>query len=589
MINPMKKLLLAARTSDRQTVLELLRESEIVHVDPVTPEKVVVPATLNESIENTRKVVALLQQLNPDLKGKLATPGTPSRLVEEALTHEKAIPEQRDKILALRQELEETAAWGNLGLKDIVWLEENGLTIDFYRGPGADSAEIAAEFVVEITQVGGTSLFMTASRQPVRVSEKFARVARPSREIEAITAEINICQKIISEQEHALACIAMRLSDVEHYYTKLLNRRRFTEVETGVHGEEGLFVLSGWCPANKASELTTAFEEAGIAAALKLSEPAEDEVPPTSLKKSFLSNSVQPLYDFMGLVPSYNEPETSGLFLSMLTVFAAFMVADAGYGLLVLVALLVAYKPLLNRGADRNFLHLGLFLFGGTTIYGLLNNSWFGETWHLFPGYRFDPGTPEGMITLQGLCFLMGVCHLTLAHIMKARRRKLDLTLLSEVGWIIFLWAMYGVVCMLILQEPFVLPFEFVAPMLKISLLLILLFTEPSLNPLKCIPAGIGAILLNAANCFSDIVSYIRLWAVGLAGGKVAGAFNEIAALLPMAVLRVPVYIAGHGVNMILGIIAILAHGVRLNLLEFSNHLELDWSGRKYDPFKEIK
>ncbi|EKD83482.1 MAG: hypothetical protein ACD_39C00644G0001, partial [uncultured bacterium] len=524
MINPMKKILLAARTSDRQVVLEALREAEIVHVDPVIPEKVIVPSTLNEAIENTRKVVALLHQLNPDLKGKLATPGTPSRLVEEAQTHEKVIPEQRDRILALHQELEETAAWGNLGLKDIAWLEDNGLKIEFYRGPGADAAEIAAEFITEIMKSGDSVLFMTASRQPVRVSEKFSRVPRPAREIEEITAEINVCQKVISEQEHALACIALRLADIEHYHTKLLNRKRFTEVETGVHGEEEIFVLSGWCPADKASELTTTFEEAGLAVALELSEPAEDEVPPTSLKKSFLSNSVQPLYDFMGLVPSYNEPETSGLFLSMLTVFAAFMVADAGYGLLTVLVLLLAYKPLLNRGADRNFLHLGLFLFGGTTIYGLLNNSWFGETWHLFPGYEFDPGTPAGMVTLQGLCFLMGVCHLTLAHVMKARRRKLDLTLLSEVGWIIFLWAMYGVVCMLILQKPFVLPFEFVAPMLKISLLLILLFTEPSLNPLKCIPAGIGAILLNAANCFSDIVSYIRLWAVGLAGGKVAGA-----------------------------------------------------------------
>ncbi|HAE40608.1 MAG TPA: hypothetical protein DCG57_18540 [Candidatus Riflebacteria bacterium] len=588
MINPMKKLLLAARTSDRQAVLEELREAEIVHVDPVIAEKVVVPSTLNESIENTRKVIALLQQLNPDLKGKLATPGTPSRLIEEALTHEKVIPEQRDKVLALRQELEETAAWGNLGLKDITWLEENGLKIDFYRGPATDSAEIAAEFVVEITQVGDNSLFMTASRYPAGVSEKFARVARPSREIEAITAEINVCQKIISEQEHALACIAMRLPDIEAYYTKLLNRKRFTEVENGVHGEEEIFVLTGWCPIDKIADLKTSFEEAELPIALDFSDPAEDEIPPTSLKNTPWASSIQPLYDFMGMVPSYNEPDTSGLFLSMLTVFAAFLVADAGYGLVVVIALLAAYKPLVNRGADRNFLHLGLFLFGGIAVYGLLTNTWFGETWHLFSRYDFDPNSKSGTIILQGICFLMGVSHLTVAHVMKMRRRRRDLSLLSDVGWIVFLWAMYGVICKLILKEPFVLPFEFIMPMFKISAVLILLFTAPSLNPLKCIPAGIGAVLQNASNCFSDIVSYIRLWAVGLAGSKVAGAFNNIAEMLPM-LMKIPVYIAGHGINMILGIIAILAHGVRLNLLEFSNHLELEWSGRKYDPFKEIK
>jgi V/A-type H+-transporting ATPase subunit I len=118
---------------------------------------------------------------------------------------------------------------------------------------------------------------------------------------------------------------------------------------------------------------------------------------------------------------------------------------------------------------------------------------------------------------------------------------------------------------------------------------LILLFTAPSWNIFASIAAGIGAVLKNASACFSDIVSYIRLWAVGLAGGKVAMAFNDIAAMVPFFLLKLPVYVLGHAINIILGVIAILAHGVRLNLLEFSNHLELEWSGRKYDPFREIK
>jgi V/A-type H+-transporting ATPase subunit I len=148
---------------------------------------------------------------------------------------------------------------------------------------------------------------------------------------------------------------------------------------------------------------------------------------------------------------------------------------------------------------------------------------------------------------------------------------------------------MYGVICKLILKQDFLLPSSWIIPLFQISGVLILFFTAPSKNILATIGAGVGAFLKNASASFSDIVSYIRLWAVGLAGGKVAGAFNDIAAMIPMFVLRIPVYIIGHSINIILGVIAILAHGVRLNLLEFSNHLELEWSGRKYDPFKEIK
>jgi V/A-type H+-transporting ATPase subunit I len=139
-------------------------------------------------------------------------------------------------------------------------------------------------------------------------------------------------------------------------------------------------------------------------------------------------------------------------------------------------------------------------------------------------------------------------------------------------------------------------PEEWVGPFFQVSLFLILVFTNPSWNIFKSILSGLGAIAQNASACFSDIVSYIRLWAVGLAGGKVAGAFNNIAEMIPSTMFmvpgiffKVPVLVAGHAINIILGVIAILAHGVRLNLLEFSNHLELDWSGREYDPYKEIK
>jgi V/A-type H+-transporting ATPase subunit I len=348
-------------------------------------------------------------------------------------------------------------------------------------------------------------------------------------------------------------------------------------------------------PAEKTASLAGFFESEGVPAGMDFFDPQEGENPPTSLKNSSWAQSIQPLYDFMGMVPSYSEPDSSALFLGMLTVFSAFLVADAGYGAVVLLALLAAYKPLVARGADKNALHLGIILFGGTTLLGIALNSWFGENYRLFSAYTFDPGTAEGMVLLQGICFLMGVMHLTIAHIWKVSRRTLDISVLAEAGWVFFLWGMYGIICKLILKQEFVLPQSWIGPLFQIAFALILLFTAPSWNPLKSIPAGIGAILQNGANCFSDIVSYIRLWAVGLAGGKVAMAFNNIAAmlpgfdLLPAFALRLPIWILGHGVNIILGVIAILAHGVRLNLLEFSNHLELEWSGRKYDPFKEIK
>lgn len=598
MITRMKKLLLAARTSEREKVLEVLRFSEVVHVEPAEPAQVKVPANVNEALEDCFRALNLLSQITVKCGGdKLATPGTPTRVVEETLSHNRAIPETRDKIAALNRELEEIAPWGELGLKDIAVLKESGLNIALFKGPLDAYESIEAEATSLVKAEAESSLFVAVSRTEIKTSDKLTAVALPVREMAQIRDEILACQRIVAEHESALECLALRRDDLEKHYRKLLNRKRYAEVESGVHNAEEIFVLTGWCPEDAVDNLQKAFEDAVVNVGMNFEDPGEGDMPPTSLKNSPWASSIAPLYDFMGLTPSYNEPDTSGLFLSMLTVFAAFLIADAGYGLLVILPLLFAYKPLVRRGADPQFLRLGIFLFGGAFVYGVITNAWFGETYYLIDSNQFNPETKNGSLLLKGLCFLMGTAHLTMAHLIKLRRRKIDLSILGEAGWIVFLWAMYGLICQLILGSAFVLPTEWVVPMFKISLALILLFTAPSFNIFKSALAGFLSILQNASSAFSDVLSYIRLWAVGLAGGKMAQAFNNIAAMMPsvtlmglsLPLLKLPIWIVGHGINIILGIIGILAHGVRLNLLEFSNHLELDWAGRKYDPFKEIR
>jgi len=594
MISKMKKLLLAARTAEREKVLEILRLAEIVHIEPAAPEQVKVPGKISEAIDNCFKAINVLSQINPAGSGeRLATPGTPTRLVEETLANERSIHEQKEKIAALKRELEEVLPWGDLGLEDLAWLKNEGLRIVFLKGPVSDAETISAELVSLINEIDGNGIYAAASRQAIPVPEKFVEVALPTHEASELQESIQACQRAIDEHHQALECLLLRREDIEKHYVKLLNRRRFAEVESGVHTEDEIFVLTGWCPEKSVSELEKAFEEAEISVGMSFEDPGEEDVPPTSLDNPPAIQSIQPLFDFMGLTPSYNEPDTSGLFLSMLAVFASFLVADAGYGFLVFIPLALAYKPLVRRGADAGFLRLGLLLFGATAVYGLLTNAWFGETWFLFDSYRFDPGSKDGARLLQGLCFFIGVMHLTLAHFMKIRRRPVNLSTVGEVGWVLFLWAMYGLICNLILGAGFVMPGDWTVPLFKISLPLILLFTDPSWNIFKSILAGLGAIMQNASGAFSDILSYIRLWAVGLAGGQMALAFNKIAGMLPPEpvywLIKLPVLVLGHAANIVLGIISILAHGVRLNLLEFSNHLELDWAGRRYDPFKEIR
>lgn len=591
MITPMKKILLAGRAKDRERILNILRNTEIVHVEPIDASSVSIPQKLATDIENCKKAISVIRK-TPPVKDTIAAPGAPFRVIKEILEHNKSIPLLESRLTTLSRKLEQLVPWGDLGADDIDILEKNNVKIHFLTASSdkLSSLDELENFTYSIIddQDNRAILIIAASNKPVEIPDCIKVLPKPDKSWSEVSEEIDATKKEIFEHKKSLNELALRKNDLEKFLSELLNKKRFSEVETGTLTDDTVFFLSGWCPANEVEKFQKTFEETGVSVGIQFEEPEEGEQPPpTKLTNSGWVSTIGHLYDFMGVVPSYNEPDTSSLFLSTLIVFSAFLLADAGYGLVIVLAILAGYKPLTNRGVEKGVLNLILFLFGGVTIYGVLTNTYFGE--FTFKIDSFDPNSDSGTAFLQGICFLMGTSHLTVAHIIKAKNKKRDVGLLSDLGWIIFLWAMYSIICNLVIGKDFIVPGKWAIPMFKVSLPLILFFTAPSWNIPVMLGKGLGAILQNASACFSDIVSYIRLWAVGLAGGKVAGAFNNIAAMLPHIVLRLPVWIVGHGINIILGSIAILAHGVRLNLLEFSNHLELEWAGRKYDPFKEIK
>ncbi len=162
-------------------------------------------------------------------------------------------------------------------------------------------------------------------------------------------------------------------------------------------------------------------------------------------------------------------------------------------------------------------------------------------------------------------------------------------TAFSEAGWIFMLWGAYFLAKMLILGQTF--PF-FGKWLLMAGAALIILFTSPGRNIFKGIGLGLGDFLLHVVNSFTDVVSYVRLFAVGAATVAVADAFNQMAFSIGFdgvlkGFLTAFVLLFGHTLNILLGAMAILVHGIRLNVLEFSSHMNMEWSGVEYSPFKK--
>ncbi|HRS90982.1 MAG TPA: ATPase, partial [Candidatus Marinimicrobia bacterium] len=205
----------------------------------------------------------------------------------------------------------------------------------------------------------------------------------------------------------------------------------------------------------------------------------------------------------------------------------------------------------------------------------------------LFPDLTVNPQDQ-----VMFICFTVGVTQLGLANIMNFINNLPHLKALGNLGWFGVTVGAFLLVLNLVLGSP--LP-SFTVPLIGCSVVAIVLFMrqESGTSFLKGITRGLGdgfATFLNVISSFSNIISYIRLFAVGMATVAIATSFNQIAAsllkgfTLPAGML---ILIIGHGLNIVMSILSVIVHGIRLNVLEFSSQLGMEWSGYKYEPFRE--
>jgi V/A-type H+-transporting ATPase subunit I len=195
-----------------------------------------------------------------------------------------------------------------------------------------------------------------------------------------------------------------------------------------------------------------------------------------------------------------------------------------------------------------------------------------------------EAGNKDSFNRLMRICFIMGAVHLSAAHLWRAKCQWPDPRFLNNVGWAIVLWGTFGLINLLLLKDRFDwnTPFPY---LLITGGVLVVAFADPGRNVAKSLAVGLFGSLLPAIATLSDILSYIRLMAVGLAGSVLAVSFNNLA--LQAGVLGIFVLVFGHTLNIGLCLIALFAHGVRLNVLEFSSNAGMEWSGYPYEPFSK--
>lgn len=584
MIVEMKHLTLLCVAKDGGKALESLRDLGCVHVDLSSAASSDFAAA-KEELADAERAVRILEKAARTVGKNAAAAKSPEA---EALENAKSAVFAAEvlKVDAARQAAEEEAD----ALRGIVRTYRPFGDFDPALAASLRTAGVPVRIAVDGGHPPQGKAFFDDT-----VPEGWTEVQLPAERLSATEARLAEAEARADACTAALAVASGRISTIEERYPGLKDRVAFAAARDVLATQGEISWLEGWVPADAVPKVRAKAVSKGWGILLR--DARADETPPTLIRPPRLFRPVTALFSALGIAPAYDEADVSVPFLCYFALFFAMLVGDGGYGAIILALTAWGWVKT-HPGPDarhrpasvRSWLTL-LTVFSTATIgWGLLSNTWFGA------GLPFARDWPTvawladaTYNNMMFLCFTIGASHLILARVWSGVSMINDRVCLSQFGWAGVVFFMYWVTCSIVgifHSFPKWLYWEFAA-----SLVLVFGFTLKK-SELKSRGIELGMLPLNIMSCLGDIISYVRLFAVGLASVKVAQNFNDMAIGLdlPVYVKWIPlvlILLVGHGLNFAMAGLSILVHAVRLNTLEFSNHKGISWAGYAFTPFKK--
>jgi V/A-type H+-transporting ATPase subunit I len=587
MIVPMSKVFVVARAADRRKLLETLAALGVVHLAPVDPARARAEEQTVAALDRLGRAMQVLGELHP---AGAAPDLAPEAAAAEVLDIQRAQAERHNRLARLHRQVEHLEIWGDVRLEQLKELTDAGVTLRSATVPVKALAGVQADCVQVIRPVGRRSVLVALADlgEPAPLPAGAAELAVPETDRPSLRAEAAKIDRELRAAGARLAELANLLPAMQAARRRLQTKAAFTIADRSGLAEEALFALQGWVPADQAGRLPGELEARRLPAAVAAQPARPEDNPPTLIRPPRWARPIIGLFKMLGIVPGYREQDLSIPFMVALPIFSAMLISDGGYGLLFLLApLLIRRRVVAAIGA--NMANLMVVIGALSVVWGIVTGSFFGvDVAGLL--LRRPPLVPVDMTDwsqnlMMRVSFTIGLVHLVVGQLWRGVALWPHLAMLGRVGWAAFLGGMYGVVNHFVLGDQA--PWEgntLYAYLLMGGGGLAVLFNSPSRNVVKMVLLGIANFPLSAMATFSDIMSYVRLMAVGLAGSVLATEFNHMG-LAAGPVLMAPILLLGHGLNVGLLTIALFAHGVRLNVLEFSTNVGMEWSGDAYEPF----
>ncbi|MCK4664515.1 MAG: hypothetical protein KAT68_16720 [Bacteroidales bacterium] len=578
------------------TFLQDLQQLGVLHVIEKKTE-------ISESIKEKYR---LLNRYNKtiDFLEKLETEQDEQILDAEGFEILEEISQKQDKLENLKQELiannkelKKVEPWGDFSKQIISKLQEENILVRFFIASNKKfNPERLSKYFTEIIYESGNNVyFIIIQKEGEKINIDAEEIKLPERSF----SEIN---NNIQEIEEEISIINNDFDNYAKTSIPLLNKTRAiisgkSEYErvvynTTVEADEKLMILEGWVPNTKKKQTEDFLNNNNIL--YIANKPKNEDKVPILLKNNQFTKLFEPIGKLFSL-PSYAELDLTAFFAPFFMMFFGFCLGDAGYGLLFIVGATI-YK-LKAKKEIKPYLSLIQFLGIATVIFGVISGTLFGinliETEiELFADYKNMFLNADNMfklaLVLGGIQIIFGMFIKAINQI----RQYGFVYSLATFGWLILLLG--GTVYLVLSKKGIIVENNILLyVILSLGGFFILFFSDPEISVLARIGKGIWDVYSTVTGIFGDLLSYIRLFALGLSSAILGFVINDIGMqILGSAPIIGPVFfviflIFGHTLNILISSLGSFVHPMRLTFVEFYKNAGFAGGGKEYKPFSK--
>ena len=606
MITKMKKLTFLVYHKEYEEFLNSLRELGVVHI----VEKQQDAADNTELQENIRlfnrlaATLKLLQNQKHEKNAVIATEGGTATRGMQVLDEVDALQTEHGKLSQQLQsyakEKEVLEVWGNFEPTGIQKLKDAGYIIGFYScSEGNYKEEWETEYnAMIVNRISSKVFFVTVTKAGQEVDLDVEQAKLPAYSLSRLEALYDTTEQAIEGNEKKLVALSETdIPSLKAALKELQSQIEFSKVVLSSEQTAGdkLMLIEGWAPAYSKVEIEAYLNDAHVY--YEITDPMPGDNVPIRLNNKGFFAWFEPICKLY-MLPKYNELDLTPFFAPFFMVFFGLCLGDSGYGLFLFLGA-TAYRLLAKKVTPsmKSIISLIQVLSASTFFCGLLTGTFFGANiydldWPIVQ--RLKHAVLMDNNDMFRLSLILGVIQILFGMVLKAVNQTIQFGFkytIATIGWIILLVST-AVSALFSSSELLSMGGTAYKVVLCISGAMIFLFNTPGKNIFMNIGLGLWDSYNMVTGLLGDVLSYVRLFALGLSGGILAGVFNSLAVgmspdnVIAGPIVMVLIFVIGHAINMFMNVLGAMVHPMRLTFVEFFKNSGYEGGGKEYKPFK---